>query len=629
MAQGKRVKKRTGNNTAATAAIVCAVILGTAFIVLMGMGAYVANSDEIFPNVKVAGIDVGGMTYTEAHSTLLNSDIGVPSGVRATAVLTDLVSVSVTSDEAGLTASVGDAADMAFAYGREGGFFAQLAAYLKCLTSSHDVYAERQFNESGVRATIAEAAGRVEHEEQDYEVQVTATEIFLTKGSAGYQVDQEGVFAFIRDTLLSGKSAQTEEFSEATVSQGAGADPDFDALYEEVFREPVDAGYDPETQAAIPSSDGVSFDKEELKNLYEQASPGQTVRVELIITPPEKTGNPEDELFGDKLAEKDTSLSGSSGNRITNVTLAAAAVDGVVLNPGEEFDFNKIVGQRTTARGYKPAGAYVGGKSVNEVGGGICQVSSTIYFCALKSDLKITKRSNHHFTVAYLPPSLDATVSWGGPDFRFVNSRDYPIKIRAWVESKKLYVEIWGTKVDDTYVELESRTIETIPLKVEETVDETLAPGERVVDVSGHDGLKSEAYKLTYDGEGNLLKRELLSKDTYHAQNRVVRVGPDPSTPAGPSDNPEDNPGDNPGDNPTQNPSDNPEQNPGDNPTDNPTDNPSDNPTDNPTDNPADNPTDNPTENPGDNPAGGDDDPGEGDIGGGDPDEGSGDGTQG
>ncbi len=118
-------------------------------------------------------------------------------------------------------------------------------------------------------------------------------------------------------------------------------------------------------------------------------------------------------------------------NRRTNIRLAAAAVDGTILMPGETFSYNKIVGERTAAKGYKPATVYGAAWTKQELGGGICQLASALYYCTLYSNLEVVYRTNHRFAVTYVPHGLDATVAWGSIDYKFKNSTDYPIRISA------------------------------------------------------------------------------------------------------------------------------------------------------------------------------------------------------
>ena len=133
-----------------------------------------------------------------------------------------------------------------------------------------------------------------------------------------------------------------------------------------------------------------------------------------------------EEAFPDRLATYSTTYNASNYNRSTNLRLSASKINGVILMPGEEFSYNKTLGQRTAAAGYKPAGAYVGGKVVNEYGGGICQTSSTLYNTVLLANLEVTSRTNHCYVSSYVPISRDATVSWGTLDFKFKNNRKNP-----------------------------------------------------------------------------------------------------------------------------------------------------------------------------------------------------------
>lgn len=527
MAQGKRVKKNSVDPRLIAIIAVASVIVLILGLIL-GMGIYVKSCDTIFPNVTVAGVKVGGMTYDQAHSTLMSAGINVPSGISASAVLTSDITVTVSSEQAGLASSVSEYVEAAYGYGRSGNFFSNMVSYIRCMRGAHDVYNERIFNEEGVRAIIAERAASANHGAVNGSYTVTDNEIILVKGADGYTVDEEGVYKFIRSTLLSGVSATTDEFSEAKTASSFGDAPDFDKIYEDIFTEPANSVYDPATKSATADVVGVSFDLISARRLFDSAAPGETIRVPLVKTEPEITQAALSELlFRDKIAERMTDMYTSTSNRITNITIAAAAVNGLVLNPGDEFSFNEVVGKRTAEKGYKPAGAYVGGKSVDEIGGGICQVSSTLYYCALMSDLEILDRSNHMFSVAYLPLGLDATVSWGSIDFKFKNNTNYPIEIRAWVEKKELYVEFWGSKVDENSVELISNLIETIGYETVMKVDPTLAPGETKVDTSGHSGYVSEAYKVIKDADGKVISRTFLSRDTYRKQDRVILVAPD------------------------------------------------------------------------------------------------------
>lgn len=218
------------------------------------------------------------------------------------------------------------------------------------------------------------------------------------------------------------------------------------------------------------SSVGRTFDVSEAEKAWAAASYGDTVTIPMTVTNPEHTTEEINAmLFRDELSknwtmvrlwnrdycnEVRTSLSGSSANRISNVKKACELLDGLVLIPGQTLSFNETLGERTEANGWLPATAYANGEVRQEFGGGICQVSSTLYNAVLYANLEIVERACHQFQVGYLPWGMDATVSWGWPDFKFRNDAEYPVKIHAWVdeETNECCVQILGTDVNHQYV---------------------------------------------------------------------------------------------------------------------------------------------------------------------------------
>jgi len=232
--------------------------------------------------------------------------------------------------------------------------------------------------------------------------------------------------------------------------------------------------------------------------------------------------------FNDQLAKSTTVIEGT-GNRLTNVTVAAEKIHETILNPGDVFSFNDVVGERTLERGFLEAGSFAGGRIVDSVGGGICQVSSTLYHAVLLADLDVVYRKPHGFTVSYLPVGCDAVVSWGSLDFKFKNSTEYAIKIESTVNDRNLTVKLTGTKTDDTYVEIETVSISTTPFQVIEREDDSIPYGSSLVHDPGMDGHVSETYKRVYSSNGELISRTLVSKDTYRTQDRVILVGRPPA----------------------------------------------------------------------------------------------------
>ncbi|MGI6240165.1 MAG: VanW family protein [Christensenellales bacterium] len=221
-----------------------------------------------------------------------------------------------------------------------------------------------------------------------------------------------------------------------------------------------------------------------------------------------------------------TNASSSSSNRLTNIRLSAAAIHGLALEPGEEFSFNGVVGQRTAARGYQMASAYSAGEVTEEIGGGICQTSTTLFNAAVKAGLKITERHAHSMPVSYVDKGKDATVNWGSQDLKFVNTTDSTLYIAAVVtDEKRLRVGIFGEMIPDgVYITVEANVTETYNYNTNYQVNSFLAPGETNVLQPGRTGYKAVAYKMTWSRDGSLLDKELIYTSVYGKRDAIIEV---------------------------------------------------------------------------------------------------------
>lgn len=261
------------------------------------------------------------------------------------------------------------------------------------------------------------------------------------------------------------------------------------------------------------------------KASFDAAAEGEDVVVPLKVKKPKiTTKNLKKHLFKDKLGSCTTNVSGSSA-RVSNVDLAAETLDGTILLPGETFSYNDALGERTTERGYQAAPAYSNGESVQEVGGGICQVSSTLYKATLLSDLEIVEHHNHSYVSAYIGIGMDATVSWGGPDYQFKNNTDYPIKIAASYSGGQVTCTIYGAKLDDTYVEMTAETLQVNSCGTVYQDDPDMDAGTSTVVSSGHDGYVVQTYRNIYNKKGKKISTKKEAYCVYRKKDRVVRIG--------------------------------------------------------------------------------------------------------
>lgn len=507
-------KRKKRGNGGKIAVIVCVCVVALLLAGAAGFGVYVSGSDTIYPKVSVNGTDVGGMTAAEAASALEAAGWG--EGEKTVTVELPLEhTLTVNAADVGAELTAQEAADRAFDYCHGGTIIENVIAYVRCLVSGAEVEIKAEVDEAALADIVREEVTQVKSGLMTSGVEIKGDTLEVVKGASAVEIDESELMSLVKTALEDMKYGPLDY----EVEVNASVELDIDELYNSICCEAKDAYYDKEKKEVVESVTGVDFNKAEAQKLWDAAELGETVEIPLELTEPERTTEyVESRLFADDLGETvTTSLAGSTQNRITNVQLAAASIDGIILAPGEQFSYNDALGERTTERGYKAAGAYSGGQVVQEVGGGICQVSSTLYYAALLANLQIDVRTCHYFPVGYLPAGLDATVSWGGPEFKFTNNRDWPIKIEASVDTAKntVSVHIVGTDEDGSYVQM---TYATWLVYGNSEYPETAT------------GYKAATYRSVFDKNGNLLSKELEAYSEYHYHEEdIVYPTPTPS----------------------------------------------------------------------------------------------------
>lgn len=272
---------------------------------------------------------------------------------------------------------------------------------------------------------------------------------------------------------------------------------------------------------------GIAINEEQLKSDIQSALSAR--QFDKVITVSASEVQPEYSTAAAKQKYKTigtyTTNTTSNSKRNTNIRLAAAALNGTIVGPGQEVSFNDTVGQRTEAKGYQGAAAYNNGEVVQEIGGGVCQVSTTLYNAALKAGMKISMRRSHTFEPSYVTPGMDATVSWGGPDFRFINTSSSAIGIKASYSNQTVTVSIYGVPVleDGVTYSLEATKTETFDLpEPQYEEDQTLQPGQEVVKSKGTQGSRWQV-KLVVKKDGQVISSEVDHTTTYKGHNPVIR----------------------------------------------------------------------------------------------------------
>ena len=272
---------------------------------------------------------------------------------------------------------------------------------------------------------------------------------------------------------------------------------------------------------------GIAINEEQLKSDIQSALSAK--QFDKMITVSASEVQPEYSTAAAKQKYKTigtyTTNTTSNSKRNTNIRLAAAALNGTIVGPGQEVSFNDTVGQRTEAKGYQGAAGYNNGEVVQEIGGGVCQVSTTLYNAALKAGMKISMRRSHTFEPSYVTPGMDATVSWGGPDFRFINTSSSAIGIKASYSNQTVTVSIYGVPVleDGVTYSLEATKTETFDLpEPQYEEDQTLQPGQEVVKSKGTQGSRWQV-KLVVKKDGQVISSEVDHTATYKGHNPVIR----------------------------------------------------------------------------------------------------------
>jgi vancomycin resistance protein YoaR len=271
---------------------------------------------------------------------------------------------------------------------------------------------------------------------------------------------------------------------------------------------------------------GYKFDKEKLFEMISPSTVEKEIRIEMPlreILPEISKLQLEQGGVKQRVSVFRTTFDPSNWTRTNNLKKAVKTIDGTVLTPGQVFSFNQIVGKRTIENGYQEAGIYVNGQVKTGLGGGICQVSTTLYNAALLFDLEILERHHHSLTVPYVPLSRDAAVSWGSKDLKFINNTSYNIFIHSEVRGNQIIFELFSTE-NNKKVKLISQTISTVSAPIKEIADETMLVGERKVVDPGHIGYQSKLIKEVYI-DGKIVEMKTMNIDNYLVTPKVMKVG--------------------------------------------------------------------------------------------------------
>ena len=516
---------------------------------------YTKDDGLIYPNVLVYGVDLGGQTPEDAAATLRHMTYDTYPTQSLTVNLPDRV-LTLPPAQTGAKVDVDALVQMCYDYGRSGNRWENTKAKERAAQETYepDVSTCVTVDQEAIRAVLEEAAAaarstltqpqatvtgetpdlNLTYKKAQEKTDVAHKQLTIVMGTPERSLDTDGLMQVILQAYYANDFTPID-FAYDVVEPDA---LDLDALYTQHYTAPVDAVLNETDYSITPEILGYGFDLEALKQLVADAGEGQTITVDFAYVPAALTWEAIDAtLFKDVLGSVSTNHTNDS-NRNTNLKLACQAINGKIIRPGETFSYNETLGKRTAEKGYKAAGAYSGGKNVQTIGGGICQVSSTLYYACLKADLEIVDRTAHGFTVSYVPYGMDATVSWGTLDYKFKNNTDYPIRIEASVSGGQVHVKLLGTDTKDYYVKM---TYETIEGPVEgKTVYENYSydnkEGYRDGEViqTAYTGRTVKSYRVKYSkATDEKISSAYEATSKYKSRDKIIaRVEPAPTEPS-------------------------------------------------------------------------------------------------
>ena len=480
------------------------------------------KSSKIVKGVSISNIDVSNLTKEEAIKKL-EEVYGSKSEKKIYLSYGEFDS-SITYEALEVRYQIENAIKQAYDVGREGNIFQENFEILKTWYKNININIEVTIDNDMIDQIAQNINNSIDGAvvQPSYYVENDNSKLIITSGKEGVKVDEKKLLEEIYKVL--DENTDDEQKIEIPVVQDIPEKINIEKIHDEIYKEVKDAYYTKDPFTIHPEENGIDFDVEAAKAMLQEEKP--EYEIALKITKPKKTVKDiGTEAFPDLLATFSTNYQASNVSRTTNLKLASNKINGTVILPNEEFSYNKVVGERTISAGYKMAATYSNGQVVDGLGGGICQISSTLYDAVVMANLNVTTRRNHQFVTSYVPAGKDATVVWGAQDFKFVNSRKYPVRIVATVEGGIATVQIWGIKEEVEYnISIETKKVATIEYTTQYVQDASLPVGQQKVIQAGNNGRKVEAYKVT-KLNGQVVSTTLLSRDTYNAMKRIVHVG--------------------------------------------------------------------------------------------------------
>lgn len=497
--------------------VIAASVLGAIaalFVIFLIAGSMLVSDDKIASGVYVGNTDLGGMSVQSAEKALLEFD--EPYTIKIEANKKDF---SLDTKEAMGVLDAKQTAEKAFSYGKDGNFFKRVFNAIGTRFNKKEILPVfSAFDNDILAEKISNIGAKAYEPVVEHTAAIEGESIVLIPGKTGYDGNPDSAIAMFEDALKT-------EYNNLVKLDFSIKAPDaltVEKLHEILSTQGLDATFKIENGevTVTEAKPGYTFDEAEaIAAIAKLTEDGEMLKIPCKPMPPKYTTEElKAKLFNKDLASYSTRYNAGQANRSANVANAASKINGKIILPGEVFSFNQTVGKRTVANGFKPAPEYVNGQSVTGIGGGTCQVSTTLYSAVLYANLEVVSRRNHSMSVSYVPLGQDATVTDGGIDFKFKNNTEYPVKIKSSASGGKITVTIVGTAPEP------ARTVKIVNTKTSD--------------------LSATTTRIVYDEHGDELYRENMGTSKYkphggeEATNAEQAPTPAPSEAPAPSEEP-------------------------------------------------------------------------------------------
>ena len=470
------------------------IIIFISFIIivlsmLLGISIYNTSNNSIVSGIFIKGVNVSGLTKQEAIYKVRDYLQGaMPNEVK---LKHGEYETSINRTQINADFNIEAAVDAAYRIGREGNIITDTIEIIKTMVSNIDIQPDLQMNQEELKKILEDISTKLPDTVIQSSYYIEDNNLIVTKGKEGNIVDVEHTTNRIKE-LLENLEYQHQKI-EIITQIAKPQEINIEEIHSEIYKEAIDAYYTTNPFVVHPHENGVDFKMsiEEAKMLLQEDKEEYSIPLK-VIKPKVTTNMIGNEAFPDLISSFSTKYSASNRDRTTNLKLASDKINGTVIMPGEIFSYNTVVGKRTIAAGYKEAPIYENGKVVDGLGGGICQISTTLYNAALYANLEIVERRNHQFVPSYSAAGRDATVVYGAIDFKFKNTRSYPIKIICSVQGGIAKFELFGLHEQNEYeVEVSSQVVSRTATS-----------------------LKSVTYQ-TVKQNGQVIRSGIINRDTY------------------------------------------------------------------------------------------------------------------